>query len=193
MLLHLLKQDIDKVRTGQKIEKKIAESLKNNKTYQERLNDLANNELDIKKLITETVFMIRERAIQVFDKIQENPGNTKPDYALIKWFEVLLGSMEKYDKIVNKAPDQIVQHNVTMQVIDQHTAAFQDVIREVLAEIDPEASFLFMEKLKEKMEALKPPKEDKPLSQERRLKEAELISTTVMNASVVEQTEAQSE
>jgi len=149
--------------------------------------------LDIKKLITETVFMIRERAIQVFDKIQENPGNTKPDYALIKWFEVLLGSMEKYDKIVNKAPDQIVQHNVTMQVIDQHTAAFQDVIREVLAEIDPEASFLFMEKLKEKMEALKPPKEDKPLSQERRLKEAELISTTVMNASVVEQTEAQSE
>lgn len=174
-LYNTLKNDIADVKAGNKQDKKIAESLLNNKTYRERLNELADNDIDIKRVITEVVFLIRERIEQYFDKIQENPGNLKPDYGLIKWFEVLLNATEKFDKIINKAPDQVIQHNITMQAMDQHTAIFQDVIREVLAELDPEASFLFMDKMREKLSALAPPELDKPLTQEKRLAEAKIL------------------
>jgi hypothetical protein len=178
-LYNVLKSDIIDTKAGKKQDKKIAESLLNNKTYRERLNELADTEIDIKRVITEIVFLIRERIEQYFDRMQENPNNLKPDYGLIRWFEVLLNAVEKFDKIINNAPDQIIQHNVTMQAVSNHTALFQDVIREVLAEMDPEASFLFMERLRERMELLEPLEEMKPLSQDKRLAEAKIIQKKV--------------
>jgi hypothetical protein len=176
-LYNTLKNDVADVKAGNKQDKKIAESLLNNKTYKERLNQLADDDIDIKRIMNEVIFLIRERIEQYFDKVQENPGNLKPDYGLIKWFEVLLNATEKFDKIVNKAPDQVIQHNITMQAMDQHTAIFQDVIREVLAELDSEAAFLFMDKIREKLEKLSPPEAEKPFTQEKRLAEAKILMT----------------
>jgi hypothetical protein len=170
-----LQADIVDAKKGKQQDKKIADSLLNNKTYRERLNELADTEIDIKKVTGEVVFLIRSRIEQYFDRVQQNPENLKPDYGLIKWFEVLLNACEKYDKMVNNAPDQIVQHNITMTAMDRTTAAMQDVIREVLAEIDPEASFLFMEKMREALEKTVPPPEEQPLSQGKRLMEATVL------------------
>ncbi len=178
-LYNTLKIDIVDTKQGLQQNKKIAESLLNNKTYRQRLNELADNEIDIKRVISEIVFLIRERIEQYFDKIQDNPESLKGDYGLIKWFEVLLNAVEKFDKIVNNAPDQVIQHNITMQAVDQHTAIFQDVIREVLAEMDPEAAFLFIEKMRAKMEEIEPPKDNGSLSQDKRMAEAKIIKETV--------------
>lgn len=176
-LYNQLRNDINDSSSDQQ-NKQIAESLRNNKTYQERMTELADTEIDIKQIIKETVMMVRARAIQVFDKIQENPQNTKPDYALIKWFETLINASEKYDKIVNEAPDQIVQHNFTMQMVENHTAVFQEAIRETMMEIEPEMAFLFMEKFNQKMQSFKEP-EEKPIGQEKRLAEAKILNTIV--------------
>lgn len=181
-LYNTVREDIVDAKQGIKQKKKISESLLNNKTYRDRLNELADNEIDIKKVIAEVVFLIRERIEQYFDKMQENPENLKPDYGLIKWFEVLLNAVEKFDKIVNNAPDQIIQHNVTMQAVGEHTAIFQDVIREVLAEMDPEAAFLFIEKMREKMEALNPPQEEAILTQDKRMVEAKVLKDRIETA-----------
>lgn len=178
-LYNTLQEDVANLKEGKQQNKKIAESLLNNKTYRERLNEIADNEVDIKKVISDVVFLIRERIEQYWDKMQDNPSNLKPDYGLIKWFEILLNACEKFDKIVNRAPDQVIQHNITMTAVDRHTAIFQDVIREVLAEMEPEAAFLFMEKLREKLELLKPPEEERPLTQDKRLMEATIIKGQV--------------
>ena len=39
---------------------------------------------------------------QIFDKIQENPGSTKLDYVMTKYFELSTMLLEKADKIINK-------------------------------------------------------------------------------------------
>lgn len=178
-LYNTLEKDLKSAKSSFQ-EKQVAASLKNNKTYQERISEIANTEVDIKKMMVETGELIRARIEQYFDKVQENPSNLKPDYGLIKWFELLLSFTEKYDKIVNNSPDQIVQHNVTFQVVDQYVAVLQDCIRETLAEMDPEAAALFMEKYTEKIMKVQPPDSMMPqqsLPQNKRLAEAKILSS----------------
>lgn len=172
-----LKKDIGAVKSGEP-DKKISASLKNNKTYQDRLAEMAGTEIDIKKLMINTGIVIETRLEQFYDKIQQNPENTKQDYALIKYFELLLNFAERYNKIINQAPDQIIQHNVTVQVMDQYVAVLQDCIRSTLAEIDPDAAFLFMEKFNEKLPKLQLPEVQptKTVSINDRLLEAQVLT-----------------
>lgn len=177
-----LKRDMLAVKTGDASlsEYKVSQSLLNNKTYQERLIELADAEIDLKKMVAELVHTCRARMIQVFDKIQQNPASLgKADYMLLKYFEVLFLAMEKFDKIVNNAPDQIIQHNVTMQAMEQHTAIFQEAIRETLAEIDSEAALLFMEIFAQKLHSLKMPVQNNPTI-ENRVTEAELLKESLI-------------
>jgi hypothetical protein len=176
-LYKTLQDDIVAVSSGQ--EKEISESLRNNKTYKERLTELVDQEIDIKKLMVETIFLIRQRVEQVFDKAQENPENLKPDPTLIKWMELLLNTTEKYNKIVNQAPDSIVQHNVSVQVIEQHTAFLQDAIRETMAEVDPQMAYLFLDKLNYKMEKIREPQKEINLPFDKRLSEAKIIEAKI--------------
>lgn len=179
-LYNTLKNDVAGAKNNQTPPKDIADSLKNNKTYKERLNELADQEIDIKKIMVETIFIIKQRVEQVFDKVQENPQNIKPDYTLIKWFEILLSASEKFQKIVNEAPDMVVQHNISVQMVEQHTVVLQDAIREVMLEMDPQMAFLFMEKLNAKMAVLQEPNHQ-TISPDKRLAEVKVISTKVNN------------
>lgn len=156
-----VEKDMLAVKNGDKIEKQLATSLLNNKTYQERLNEAVDVKLDLAKSFQALDILLRSRIEQVFDKIQQNPEivNGKTDYVLIKYFEQLLALLEKYDKHVNNRPDQVIQHNHAVMYFDQITAITQECIRETLAEIDQEASMLFMDKMAEKMASLKLPAE----------------------------------
>lgn len=156
-----LKRDVLAVKTGDNSlsEYKIAASLVNNKTYMERLQQLADTKVDIKKMITELVLMCRARMEQVFDRIQENPSTVKTDYVLIKYFETLFIAMEKFDKIVNNSPDQIIQVNIQNQISEQLITVFQEAIRETLTHIDAESALLFVEIITDKMTSLKLPKQ----------------------------------
>jgi hypothetical protein len=177
-LYDTLKKDIASVKSGD-ADKKISPSLRNNKTYQERLTEMAGTEIDIKKLMVNTGILIQSRLEQFYDKIQQNPENIKPDHALIKYFELMLNFADRYNKIVNESPDQIIQHNVTVQVMDQYVAVMQETIRETLSEVDPDAAFLFMEKFNEKLPNIQLPEMAQPkksISTQDRLLEAQILT-----------------
>ncbi len=72
-----LNKDIQTVKNGTLDTKKISSALKNNKTYQERMIDMADEEIDIKKMMKSIYVMITSRMEQVFDRIQANPENLK--------------------------------------------------------------------------------------------------------------------
>jgi len=173
-----MQQDVAKVKNGQVPAKKIAESLLNNKSYQERLNELADKEIDFKKKLRDIVLMIESRLEQYFDKMQENPENLRPDKMLIEWFRLLLEAADKANKVINEAPDMVVQHNVNVQTINQHTIFLQDAIRETMAEVDPQMAFLFMEKMNEKMMLLEEP-QIIPMSLEKKTNEVKVLGAKV--------------
>ena len=150
-----LNQVLEEEKTG-KLDKKLAESLINNKAWKERSAEYMDKEIDLKKRIQQVIIMIEARAEQVFDKIQENPGSFKGDYVLIKYFNELTTALERADRLINERPDKLIQHDITIHMVEQHSVAFQEAIRELLSELDEEISARFMELLTEKLGKLKP-------------------------------------
>jgi hypothetical protein len=173
-----LRNDIAKVESGQPLQKAIAKSLQNNKTYQERLNEYADKEVDIKKLLANMIFVGTDRIEQLFDKIQQDPLSHKADYALLKWLEGLSRLLDQWGKMVLNTPDQIIQHNVTVEKVGEYSHILQSAVRETLAEIDPDIANLFLEKLNVKLEALQSP-DMQPIPLEKRLKDVQILSTKI--------------
>lgn len=143
-----------------KLDKKLAASIINNKTWNERLAEKVDAELDIKLKVMQVLTLLEARAEQVFDSIQENPANFKGDYVLIKYFELLFNALEKCDKVVNERPDQVIEHNYSIKLVERHSVVLQNAIREVLSEMDPDIASLFLDKLSDKLRELEEPEEE---------------------------------
>jgi hypothetical protein len=177
-----IKEDVLKTKQNQfSPEEQLQLSIKNNKVYKDKMIELAGKEVDIKSMIANMIAAIETRAAQVFDTIQEDPRNMRTDRILIEWFDLLGNVLEKYHKLVNGAPDQVIQHNVTLQVVDQHINVFYETIREVLSQMDIETSLYFMEVFNEKMSRLKAPTDKPTPTADMRLAEAKIINENINN------------
>jgi len=152
-------------------------AVQDNPTYKNTLLKLANNELDIKTMLVNMIVAIETRAGQIFDSIQEDPRNinSRSDRVLIEWLDLLGTNIERFNKVILGAPDQVVQHNITVQHIDQHVAVFYDAIKKTLSKMDIETSLYFMEVFNEEMSRLKMPIEEKIIPTEERLADAKIL------------------
>lgn len=179
----MIQEDLSKTRSAitTSTEDNLQLSIKNLPAYKNIMLQTVNEELDIRKIIKGLCIAIETRLSQVFDEIQEDPRNinTRVDRLLIDYAEVLGNILEKYYKFTESPADQIVQHNVTLQVVDQHISVFHDVIREVLSQMDLETSLYFMEVFNEKMAKLKAPDKETGTNSEMRLAEAKLLNETI--------------
>jgi len=146
-----LNTDLELAQAG---DEKVLSSLKNNKTWKQRVDSLLEEKVDIKDRLNKLELLVHDRMEQVFDAIQENPNGTRGDHVLIKYFEHYLKLLETYNKTINLAPDMIIQHNHTVDYIDKRTAFLQDAIYEVLEEMDPSFATTFLDKLNEKLATL---------------------------------------
>ena len=156
-------------------------SIRNLPAYKNILIKTANEELDIRTIVKKLCAAIELRFSQVFDEIQADPGtiNTKIDRLLIDYTEVLGNILEKYYKFTEAPVNNVIQHNVTLQVVDQHITVFHYVIKKVFSQMDLETSLYFMEVFHEEMNKLKQPEKAVPLNSEVRLAEAKLLNETI--------------
>lgn len=179
----IIQEDLAKTKSAiaTSTEDQLELSIKNLPAYRSVMVKTAGEELDIRQIIKNLCLAIETRVAQVFDEIQENPRdiNTKIDRLLIDYAEVLGGILEKYYKFTETPADQVVQHNVTLQVVDQHISVFHDVMKEVLSKMDLETSLYFMEVFSDKMSKLKAPDKEAPPNTEMRLAEAKLLNETI--------------
>lgn len=181
-MYNLIKEDLAKTNTALAIgnSDSLQLAVQNNPTYKSKMLELAGQELDIKKMLANMITAVETRCAQVFDLIQADPTsvNTKEERLLIEYFDVLGSNLERWSKYVIGTPDQVVQHNVTVQHIDQHVSILQEAIRETLAEMDIDSSLRFMEIFTKKMEKLKP-KTEKEMTTEARLAEVKVINAEI--------------
>lgn len=157
-------------------------SIKNNKSYQKRLETIVNDEVDLKLTIRKLIALIEGRAEQVFDRIQQNPGNMRSDRILIEWFNTLIAAVDKLDRMVNNTPDTIINNNVniTYKTIDDNINVVIEVIREVLSKMDIETSLYFMELFNEKINKLKEGHKPTTIPVESRLNEVKLLEEKIL-------------
>jgi hypothetical protein len=180
---NMIQEDISKTKQAiaNSTDDQLELAVKNNPTYKNMMMDLANKEIDIRSMIVKMCVGIETRLGQVFDQIQEDPRNinTRVDRVLIEYGELLGNLLEKYYKFTETPADLTIQHNVTLQVVDQHISVFHDVIREVLSQMDLESSMLFMEIFNEKMSKLKAPSPEPLLNTDMKLAETKILNETI--------------
>lgn len=176
------KSDLAKVSSEDdpKIRRGLAESILNNKTYAERMLQIADKEFDWMKMTENLVAVCFQRVEQVFDTMQQDPTKFKGDNYLLRYLSEVTSAVERLKKMQLADDAQSLNQNITAQALEEQTAFLQEVIRDVLAEIDPDTAMLFLEKFNEKMETVKPPV---PLTQEAKIKETEIIEAKLIESS----------
>lgn len=181
-IYNMIKQDLANTKQAITLstEDELTLSIQNNPTYKSKMMELASQEIDIKKMLANMIMAVETRAAQIFDNIQEDPRNinSRNDRVLREWFDTLGAQLERFHKLVLGAPDQVIQHNITVQHIDQHVQVLQEAIRETLAEMDIETSLRFMDIFNEKISKIKVTS-DKQENTEVRLAEVKLLNDTI--------------
>lgn len=179
----MLKEDIAKTKqaVNTNTEENLQLAVKENSAYRSAMVKMATNEMDAKSMIKNLCINVETRLSQIFDVIQQDPNNINPriDRLLTEYVDKFGSIIEKYYKYVEQAPDQIIQHNITLQAVDQHISVFHEVIREVLSQMDLESAMYFMEVFNEKMSKLKPPSEAPQLTSEAKLAEVKVLNEEI--------------
>jgi len=182
-IYNIIQEDLRKTKSAMASSKEedLQLTVQNLPAYKNIMLKSAEEELDIRQVIKRMVVGLETRFSQVFDEIQEDPRNinTKVDRLMIEYAEVLGNLLEKCYKFTEAPAGQVVHHNVTLQVVDQHISIFHDVIKDVLSQMDLETSLYFMEIFNEKMSKLKMPDKESVVSPEMRLAEAKLLNETI--------------
>jgi hypothetical protein len=156
-------------------------AIKSNPTYQDTILKLSSKELDVETMMGRMAIAVETRMGQIYDLIQEDPRNvnTKTERLWVELVETAGGLLDKYYKWKENGSTQVIQHNVTLQVVDQHISVFHDVIKDVLAQMDLETSLYFMEVFNEKMTKLRLPDPAAVPTTEMKLAEAKLLNETI--------------
>lgn len=159
----------------------LALAVQNNPSYQELIKKAANTELDFRQLIVRVGMALETRLSQIFDAIQEDPRNinTRIDRVFLDYCERMESVLDKCHKFNEPQANTIVQHNMTIQVVDQHIAVFHDVIRKVLSQMDLESSLLFMEIFNEEFSKLKMPTPQDRITPEMKIAEAKILNEEI--------------
>lgn len=159
---------------GKLNKKKISAALANDKTYRERVLAYVDKELDLKNMLQTLIMVCHDRAEQVFDQIQNNPQSFKGDRTLLNYMTEIFNMADKFERIINNAPDQIIQHNFTLQAVETNTNAMLEAIRKTLAKMSPEMALIFMDSFYQELKNLEAPDLEE-MTQEDRIKEATLL------------------
>lgn len=163
-------------------------SIQENSAYKSLVIETVGKELDIKQKLNNMCSVVETRFSQIFDSLQEDPRNmnTRVDRVLVEYVNAFSSLLEKAYKIINNGPDQVIQHNITVQHIDQHIAVFYEVIKKVLAQMDLESSMYFMELFNEEINKIQDPANRVIQPVDERLAEVKVLNET-MNKKINEQ------
>ncbi len=177
-----IQEDIIKTKSNElSMDEKLNLAVRNNSTYKNRMIELANNELDIKKMIINLATAIETRVGQIFDQIQSDPTliNTKIERLWIEMADKLGLILEKYHKFTTiPMESSVTNNNITLQIVDKHIVVFHDVIKDILSNMDLDSSMRFMELFNEKMSKLKAPN-DNIIPTESKLAEVKLLNEKI--------------
>ena len=161
------------------------EIVKRNKSYDELMQKDVDLEVDLDKKLHQFLNVIEARFSDLFDEARGNPQNIKQDKVMNDWMKTLLEIITHINR--NRGmPDQIVQHNVAIQQVDEKVALFQQAFIKTLSKLDFELASRLIDDFNKNLEELKPT--DNVYTPKDMEKDIKKIDTIIAKAEVVEAT-----
>jgi len=143
--------------TTEELSQAVELSVRKNKTYQQLMIETASQELDMKTYIKTMVVALNANVERIYDKITESPNyiDYKDNMILLGTIDRLGAFIDKHTKVVDAKPDQVIQQNVSFEIIDKQALIFQQAIQEVISSFDVAIGMEIMQKLNESLSRLK--------------------------------------
>lgn len=172
--------DLTQSGSGEKKDKELSYALTHIKPYRERMQELADKQLNTLDTVEKNMGIVLTRVEQMYDLIQNDPENAKLDNTLIRYMQLVKDGMETIERMKVNSVDNLAHHNFTMQALQENINVMQDAIREALSELDPQLASLVMDKLYQKLNELEPAK---ALTPDEQAREAQKFEGKVLSAS----------
>ena len=158
---------------------RMSAALANNKFYRERMEEVANTELNMLKTCEMVATVLHTRMEQMYDLTQQDPTDVgRADNTFIRYVQLFVDTADKLEKMRANSVDHLTDHNITIQSLQAYIQMFQEVIRESFAEIDTDMANKVMENMYDKMNKMEAPL---PPSQEEKLRITNNIEARVVS------------
>lgn len=120
-------------------------------SYIEKINEIADSELDVTRKLLELEKILSSRLEFYYNEIA-NGGTIKEDKIFLDYIDRYKGVLQDWKKYVEGVADQKIEHNVSIQVVNDQATILKEVIFETLREINQaELIPVFVSKLSTKM------------------------------------------
>jgi len=132
---------------GEKTLQKEHTQVKNLPTYKQKLNEVVDLHLDIKRGLVGMEKLITARLEDLFDMAARGEATIDKEKLLQGYFDRYFMMIDKWAKYVDKVADFKIEANVNVTVIQDQMAVLRQVVYELLREMDPELAIGFLDRL----------------------------------------------
>tara|TARA_Y100001958_G_C21039920_1_gene409884 strand:- start:22 stop:690 length:669 start_codon:yes stop_codon:yes gene_type:complete len=121
--------------------------------YQEKINEIASNEMDVTRRLLEIEALINSR-IKFYYDLLNNGGSLREDKIFLEYISALKGIMQDWKKYIEGVADQKIEHNVNVNVVNEHAEVLKSAVLDILMEMNPELVPQFVDRVSKRMEML---------------------------------------
>lgn len=159
--LHLEGEVLDNIkqaRSDKDMDTKALEAkaiIANSSAYQEKINEIASNELDANRKLIELMTLIASRLEYYFNLLNTGAGgNIKQDKLFIELINTQRALVQDYFKYIEGVADKKIEHNINVNIINEQVSVLKNIVYDVLQEMEPELIPVFVEKVNQKINGL---------------------------------------
>jgi hypothetical protein len=121
--------------------------------YQDKISEIADAELDVTRRLLEMDKLINSR-IKYYYNLLSDGGTIKEDKIFLEYINTMKGIMQDWKKYIEGVADKKIEHNINVNVVNEHASALKMAVLDVLSELNPELIPIFVNKLNIKMDEL---------------------------------------
>ena len=156
MTLHKFRQEhlnikedlLDQIKQ-KKYEESVEESkniIRSSNAYQEKLNEIADAEIDVTRRLLELEKIISSR-IEYYYNLLDQGGSIKDDKVFLEYIGAMRSLLQDWKKYIEGYADKKVEHNININIVHQQISIMKNVVCDVLTDLDPSLVSIFMDKL----------------------------------------------
>lgn len=119
--------------------------------YQEKINEIADTELDASKRLLEMDKLINSRLVYYFNLLESGKGEIREDKLFLEYMKEYRAILESWKKFIDGHADKKIEHNININVVNEQLNVLKSIIFEVLQEMDPMLVPVFVNRLNAKM------------------------------------------
>ena len=128
--------------------------VRNLSSYKQKLGEIVDFHIDIKRGLVEMDALIRARLEAVFNKIEDGEASIEREKLLHGYFDRYFTMIDKWAKYVEKLGEQRTETNINITVIQDQMSVLRQAVMDILQEMTPEMAARFLDRLKVRMDNL---------------------------------------